>query len=135
MPGARTRIIGVQMYRNGVDSFLQWGYNFYNNRFSTHEINPWQTNTGDYFAQAGDAFIVYPNADGTPIASMRLLQFADAFQDIRALKLCEQLCGKEFVEKLIDRCGEVRFDEYPRGSAYILELREAINAAIAAAIA
>jgi len=130
MPGARTRILGVQMYRNDVNGFLQWGYNFYNNRYSTEAIDPWQTNTGDYFVPAGDTFIVYPGPDGNPIATMRLYQFADAFQDIRALQLCEKLKGRAFVNALIDRCGEVRFDEYPRGSEYLLSLREDINAAI-----
>ncbi len=134
MPGYRTRVLGVQMYRNDVDSFLQWGYNFYNNAGSVDAINPWLTSSGDYDWPGGDPFIVYPAPDGTPYASLRLLQFADAFQDIRALKLCEKLCGREFVNSLIDREGAVRFDKYPQNADYLLKLRQDVNAAIANAI-
>ena len=131
MPGARTRILGVQMYRNGVEGFLHWGYNFYNNRLSTERVDPWQTNSGDYMVPAGDPFLVYPGMDGTPVETIRLKQFGEAMQDLRALKLCERLCGAEAVHAVVDRCGPVRFDEYPRDEAYLLELRRQINEMIA----
>ncbi len=132
MPGARTRILGVQMYRNGVEGFLHWGYNFYNNRQSTAHVNPWQTNSGDYMVPAGDTFLVYPGMDGRPVETIRLKQFGEAMQDLRALKLCETLCGREAVFSVVDRCGPVRFDEYPKGESYLLELRQEVNKMIAA---
>ena len=58
----------------------------------------------------------------------------DAFQDIRALKKCEELYGREFVLNLIDEGLEkpLTFLEYPKEAEYILNLREKVNAAIAA---
>ena len=56
-------------------------------------------------------------------------------QDVRALTLAQELCGRDAVIDAID--GElpekekITFSVYPKGSAYILRLREKINAMIA----
>lgn len=81
---------------------------------------------------AGDTFLVYPGMDGRPVETIRLKQFGEAMQDLRALKLCETLCGREAVFSVVDRCGPVRFDEYPKGESYLLELRQEVNKMIAA---
>ena len=53
---------------------------------------------------------------------------------MRALKLCEQLYGKDYVVNLIDGGleHEITFRDYPRDAVYILALREKVNAAIKA---
>lgn len=134
MPGARTRILGIQMYKYDTKGFLHWGYNFYNCRYSYNTINPYLDTTGDYFAPSGDAYLVYPGEDGIPEESIRLKLMRDVFQDIRALKRCEELYGREYVINLIDEGLEkpLTFLEYPKDADYILKLREKVNAAIAA---
>ena len=57
MPSYRNRSIGIQMYKYDIKGFLQWGYNFYNNRFSHDEIEPYIESSGEYWVPAGDAFL------------------------------------------------------------------------------
>ena len=130
MPLARTRIIGTQMWKYNIAGFLHWGYNFYYTRFSMREVNPFVITDGDAFAPAGDAFSVYPAPGGKPYRSLRLVAFAEALADMRALALAEELCGKADVLALVDAEGEVTFSAYPKSAEYILSLREKINAMI-----
>lgn len=133
MPSANNRIIGVQFYKYGIEGFLHWGYNFYFSQLSRHAVNPFLVTDGDYMAPSGDEFSVYPAPDGTAWESLRLVVFHEALQDQRALELCEALCGRETVMQLIE--GELKkpvtFRQYPRKAAYLLKLRERINAVIA----
>lgn len=132
MPSARTRILGVQMYKLDIKGFLHWGFNFYNCQYSYNTVNPYLDTTGDYFASSGDAFLVYPGRHGVPEASIRLIQMRDAFQDLRALKLAEELYGRERIIEIIDEGLEkpLTLSEYPRDAEYILKLRKKINALI-----
>jgi len=130
-PTARTRIIGFQLYKFNIVGFLHWGYNFYNNRYSYDAINPYICTDGDYFAPSGDTFSVYPADDGTAYTSLRFEAFYDALQDNRALRLCETLYGREFVEKLIgEEFEKMTFKVYPRNADFITSTREKINQAI-----
>lgn len=130
MPSARNRIIGLQMYKYNIAGFLHWGYNFYYSQNSVRKVNPYQCNDGDYFAPAGDLFSVYPSDDGKALATIRLKVFAHALCDMRALKLCEQLCGREAVIKVLENDGTLTFKKYPKEAGYILGVREKINAMI-----
>lgn len=134
MPSARNRIMGIQMYKYNIAGFLQWGFNFYYNRFSCDLVNPYQDLSGDYFVPAGDAFSVYPKSDGTALDSIHFIVFKHAIEDMRALKLCESLYGRDYVAELIDGelDKEITFKEYPKDADYILGLREKVNAAIKA---
>lgn len=136
MPSARTRILGVQMYKYNTTGFLHWGYNFYHNRFSYDSINPFLDTTGEYFAPSGDTFLVYPGEDGTPMSSIRLKVLRDAFQDFKALQLCEKLYNREFVIDLIqqDLDYSLTFKEYPKSAEYLINLREKLNKAIKVAL-
>jgi hypothetical protein len=122
--------MGVQMWKYGIAGFLQWGYNFYYTRFSKREINPFVITDGDAFAPAGDMFSVYPAPGGKPWRSLRLVAFAEALADIRALSLAEKLCGKEAVATLADAEGNITFSLYPKSAEYLLSLREKVNAMI-----
>ena len=127
MTAHRARIIGAQMYRANVKGFLQWGYNFYYNRYSREMINPYTVTDGDYFVPAGDAFSVYPANDGTAIPSLRSALFEQALFDMRAMRLAEKVCGREAVIEAIDQYGKVDFRHYPKTPEYLLGLREKIN--------
>lgn len=136
MPGARTRIIGLQMYKYRIEGFLQWGYNFYNSQYSVSHIDPYLCNDGEYFVPAGDAFSVYPAPDGTPYETLHYRQFAEGLSDMRAFALAESLIGRDAVLAILDSApdGEITFSHYPSDAAYLLGVREKINAAIATAL-
>ena len=127
MPSSRNRVIAPQLFKFSIEGFLHWGYNFYYSERSKWQINPFLVTDAAGGFPAGDAFVVYPGADGEAIKSIRLLVFNEAIQDIRAFNLAASFVGKEEIIKLIDKYGNVTFKNYPKGADYILELREAIN--------
>lgn len=132
MPSARNRVIGVQLYKFQIAGFLHWGYNFWNSQYSLEAIDPYRvTDAGNTFP-SGDAFLVYPGEDGTPVESIRMEVFYEALQDLRALQLLEGFVGRERVLALIEDGLEepLTFSAYPRDSEWLLGLREAVNAAI-----
>lgn len=134
MPSANNRIIGAQFYKYRIEGFLHWGYNFYFSQYSRHAVNPFLVTDGDYMAPSGDTFSVYPAPDGTAWESLRLIVFHEALQDQRALELCETLCGRDDVLRLLEEGLKkpITFSRYPRRASYLLKLRERVNAAIAA---
>jgi len=132
MPLNRTRIIGAQLYYYGASGFLHWGYNFYNSQYSIRHIDPYAVTDSDGAFPAGDAFIVYPGANGEPEESIRYMAMRQADHDMRALQLLESLAGREFVEKLIleDTDGTFTLMHYPRNTTYLPTLRSKVNAEI-----
>lgn len=129
---ARTRILGVQLYKFNIEGFLHWGYNFYNTRLSKEHINPYEvTDAGAQFP-SGDAFLVYPGKDEKPEESIRLMALSEAMQDVRALETLERYTSKEYVNALIDEGLEetITFKTYPKESSYLLKLREKVNGQI-----
>lgn len=129
MPGNRTRILGMQLYKYNIDGFLQWGYNFYNSQFSLYPINPYQITDADGAFPSGDPFLVYPGADGKPEESIRIMLMQEAFQDLAAMKYLEGIAGREEVMECLQEVeyGELKFDKYPTQMAYIIEVRERVN--------
>ncbi|MBO7519592.1 MAG: DUF4091 domain-containing protein, partial [Clostridia bacterium] len=123
------RIIGTQFYKFKIAGFLQWGYNFYFAQYSRETINPYHCTDGGYFVPAGDAFSVYPKADGTALYSIHFLVFKHSREDIRAFELLESLTSKEYVTDLInENVGyDMTFEKYPTQNGYILDLREKVN--------
>lgn len=132
MPGYRTRVLGLQMYEENVDGFLQWGLNFYNSRQSLRHINPFQVTDGDGAWPAGDPFVLYPGEDGKPIISQRLIHFNEGLQDQRALQLLESLTDQDHVKALIREVtgSDITFNSYPTGEDFELKLRNKVNAEI-----
>lgn len=127
MPSERNRIIGTQLYKFNISGFLHWGYNFYYSERSREFINPYLTTDAGGSFPSGDAFIVYPGADGKPVKSLRLIVLNEAFQDARAFALAEKCAGRDAVMKLIDSEGDITFRNYPRRREFITDLREKIN--------
>lgn len=131
MPLHRVRILGVQLYCAEIEGFLHWGYNYYNNQYSHEAINPFLHTDAEYFAPAGDAFLVYPGDDGTAWESLRLNAMREAMEDIRMLKLCEEKIGREQTKALIyEECGSaLTFDILPPKS-FLPKLRKKVIAII-----
>lgn len=128
MPGRRTEIIGVQLYKYAIDGFLQWGYNFYYSASSWHIINPFIDLSGDNWVPAGDTFVVYPAPDGTPYRSLHGMQFSEGLQDLRLLQFCESLIGRDATMALVNEGvdGEMTFHDYPRTDEYLLTLKDRV---------
>lgn len=129
MPSRRNRILGVQLYLFRMQGFLQWGYNFYNTRFSLRHIDPFAvTDSGESFP-SGDAFLVYPGPKGQPFSSVRLEVLRDAMEDLRALEALEQHTSREYVENLVREAAgmDITFKDYPREHDFLFRLRERVN--------
>ncbi len=133
MPPARTRIYGIQLYKYDIEGTLHWGYNFYNSRHSLYPINPYQVTDAGGAYPSGDAFLVYPDADGKAEESLRIMYLYHAITDLRALKMLERLTSREHVTELIDGSlsEPLTFRRYPKSSSYLLSLRNRVNKEIA----
>ncbi|MDR6549303.1 DUF4091 domain-containing protein [Paenibacillus qinlingensis] len=131
MPSARNRILGLQLYKYGIQGFLHWGYNFYYSQYAIKPLNPFQVTDALHAFASGDSYLVYPGETG-PIESIRMEVFFEALQDLRALQLLETLIGKESTIALIEEglTEPITFSVYPRSTAWMLEVRERINQAI-----
>lgn len=132
-PSVRNRILGILLYKYEAKGFLQWGHNFWYSQYSKYPIDPFKvTDAGGSFP-SGDSFVVYPGEGGIPLNSLRHLVFADAFQDLRALRLLESLTNREYVLNLIEKDLDIplTFRTYPHEKNWLLNLRDEINKNIA----
>lgn len=129
MPSARTRIMGVQMYKLNIMGFLQWGYNFYYTQFSLGKIDPYANTDAGCSYPSGDAFSVYPNGDGVA-PSLRQKVFSNGLEDIRLLMLLEAKIGREATVALLDRVAgmDITLEEYPHEEAFFAKLYDAVLA-------
>jgi len=131
MPSWRTRCIGTQFFKYDIAGFLQWGYNFYNSKYSITEVDPYLDSTGNYFVPSGDTYSVYPAPDGTAYESLRLVVFNEGLSDRRACELCSSLIGKAKTVAILEKhLGNITFSNCPRSAAPLLAAREEINAVI-----
>lgn len=124
-PSYRNRILGLQLYKFGIEGFLHWGFNFYNSRLSRRKINPFITTSSDKGFPSGDAFSVYPTDDG-PVPSLRAVIFREALADIEICRTLEGIIGRDAVIQMIDREAgmELTFRQYPRCREFIPALME-----------
>lgn len=133
MPSYRNRMIGVQMYKYDIVGFLQWGYNFYNNRFSHDHIDPYLDLSGDNWVPAGDTFSVYPGLNYNAYESIRLKVFYEGISDIRALQACEKYYSKEEIIEAIEKVykKKITFSDCAHSASEFLKIRAKINELIA----
>lgn len=126
---ARTRFIGVQMYKYGIEGFLHWGYNYYNNQGSYDHINPMLNGNAGYWGAGGDAVSVYPGIKGQPLESLRLIAFNQGLEDIRVLKLCEKYYTKdEIIKKIESIFGEnIVFSKCADDTSTMQKIRDVID--------
>lgn len=134
---ARTRVLGVQMYRYQALGFLHWGYNFYYDRLSAGVFDP-KSNPCGYKQLPGCSYLAYPlmgQGDCHVAPSIREKHMTEAFDDLRALKLLESYIGREAVLALCEKhLGEpVEYTTIPERDA-LFHLREEINRRIQAAL-
>lgn len=129
VPSWRTRSIGMQLYKYNIAGFLHWGYNYYNNRASGDAINPYLDLGGEDWVPAGDTFMVYPDCDGTPLESLRIITMEEAMQDVRAMRLAEQYYShEEIVAAMEEALGdEITFERCALSEDEMLRVRTAVN--------
>lgn len=127
MPLSRVRVIGIIAYVYGMEGFLHWGYNFWNSDFSRFPINPFVTTDADHAFPSGDAFLVYPGADG-PLDSIRHEALADGMQDYRLLQLVEQHLGREETLKILHESldYQITIRNYPLKPEWFADLHSRI---------
>ena len=127
MPSQRTRILGLQMYRNDVHGFLHWSLNFYRTSGAYEEIDPYCVTDACAQFPAGDPFIVYPTKDGV-YESIRHETLADGFADYRAMKLYESYAGRGKAVELLEKEGvKAGFFEYRRSAKWHISFRRKLN--------
>ena len=127
MPLSTTRIIGFQLFKYGIEGFLQWGFNFYNSQYSLRSIDPFAVTDADSAFPSGDSFTVYPGKSGA-IESVRSEVFFQALQDMRALTLlCDRIGKKRTIAAVEADFGIITFFNYPRGTEKMLNLRKSVN--------
>lgn len=125
---ARTRVLGLQLYRYKALGFLHWAYNFYYDRLSTGCYDP-KSAPNAYKMLPGVTFLAYPVLGrGTHVVpSIREKLMAEAFDDLRALTLLETRIGREAVLELCEhRLGTISWRTIPEEDA-LISLREEIN--------
>lgn len=127
MPLSTTRIIGFQLFKYGIEGFLQWGFNFYNSQYSLRSIDPFAVTDADSAFPSGDSFTVYPGKSGA-IESVRSEVLFQALQDMRALTLlCDRIGKKRTIAAVEADFGIITFFDYPRGTEKMLNLRKSVN--------
>ena len=127
LPQERTRVLGMQIYRNGAKGFLHWGFNYYYSFLSREPIDPYIVTDCMGRYQSGDAFTVYPGKSGA-LGSLRGEAFYAGLQDYRALLLLEQKIGKEKVCSFLQKNGlENNYSNYPKNALWLINLRKKIN--------
>lgn len=130
MPSLRNRIIGSQFYAHKIDGFLHWGFNFYNTARSTRKINPYAVTDAGMKFPSGDSFMVYPAPNFAFYSSIRLEVFRQGIDDMRALWLCEKLCGREATEKVLSDLNggqPLNINDTPADKEFTLKMRKIIN--------
>lgn len=133
MESWRNRIMGVLLYLQGYRGFLHWGYNFWYSAYSYKLIDPFRVTHSDYGFPSGDAYLVYPGPNGSPLSSLRAEVQYEALVDLRAFELLESLVGREKVVRLIYSDSPVQqmtMEAYPHSADYLLKLREKTAEAI-----
>ena len=122
-PSGRSRVLAAQMFAHDIEGFLHWGFNFYNSQFSLRTINPFVTTDADQAFVGGDPFLVYPDIDGTPLESIRLMVLDEMMHDLRAYDLLASLTSREHVITLIEaEVGPPAFDRVPAEGARFVRL-------------
>ena len=123
----RNRMIGIQMYYNNVKGFLHWAYNYYYDIMSNGLYDP-KLNPEGFGNVPGSAYFVYPAHNGTAFQSIRQKVFYEAINDMRALKLFEELFGREKADKLIEKhFGKVMFRTEAKSPEKIIDFRNELN--------
>ncbi len=87
-PLPKIRMSGMLFYRQGANGFLHWGFNYWHKLEQEVLIDPFTDSSAALWPSIpyGDAFVIYPGADGKPMDSIRWEIFAESLQDYAILQ-------------------------------------------------
>ncbi|MFC2076658.1 glycoside hydrolase domain-containing protein [candidate division KSB1 bacterium] len=92
-PAIDARMLGWLCWLAGVSGFEYWSPNHWNKNDSTPGLRGgWIANTFSNYN--GDGYLLYPGENGRPLASQRLANLRDGFEDYEYLNLLEKLTGE-----------------------------------------
>jgi len=131
-PRCRNRILGWQLFKFRFAGFLQWGYNYWLKQLTDRLVDPYRTVDAGNRLPPGDAFVVYPGADG-PVDSVRWEVFREGLQDMRALRWLESLIeghAGDPAAALVTLPDIQSMLVYPRDPGWLRQTRLAVNRAI-----
>ena len=100
-------------------------------------MSPFGDTTCGHAFPAGDAFLVYPGNDGSPIDSIRHEVFFEGLQDMRLLQLLEQFYDRNFLLRTLNKFAknrEMTVLDYPRDEKTLLKVREKLNSLLRQAL-
>ena len=130
MSCARTRILGTLLYMNGMDGFLQWGFNFYYTNKAEKKIDPYLVTDAENAWPSGNPFSVYPDKDGGPaLESIRTKVFYEGLQDRMLLKALEKKAGADAAKALVMKTADgvlEGFLKYPTDDGFLQTLHDKI---------
>ncbi|OFX29426.1 MAG: hypothetical protein A2W92_13360 [Bacteroidetes bacterium GWA2_42_15] len=91
-PAIDGRLLGWICFQTGVTGFEYWSPNHWKGNSSPPMLRGgWKANTfNDY---NGDGYLTYPGPDALPLASLRLANLRDGFEDYEYLYLLKKLGG------------------------------------------
>ena len=130
MPLQRLRVLGFQLWLNGIRGFLHWGFNFYFDYNSRFQLDPHHRTDAGGAYPSGDGFVVYPDypsRHGKVMDSVRLEIFDEAISDYRSLLLLAEIKGEKFVRGVLAENGFSGFSVYPSDGEAHLRQRGKIN--------
>jgi len=114
-PLLKVRMSGWLFYRTAVRGFLHWGYNCWYRHKTQELLDPFML-PSDYSLPYGDAYVVYPGADG-PVDSLRWEVFTESLQDYTLL----QAVGIDPQDPML---AEIRdYADFPRDAEWIAARR------------
>ncbi len=140
-PLIAARLIGWQMYREQLDGFLFWGVNVWGRRGNEAPIDlskgprlDWSICTGgtQWAALQGDGVLLYPLPEG-PMGCIRLDNIRDGFEDYEYLWALEQARGDSEAVRALTEPVTRSLTDYTYDPRVVLERRERIAEALAAA--
>lgn len=127
----QNRAFAAPSWKHSLEGFLQWGHNFYNSQLSKRRVDPWKETDAGLAFPSGDAFSVYPGADGEPVESLRAAVFYQGLCDMSAFDFAAEKLGRDEVLGIIEHDGDVSFAHCDRLCA---ERRERVNDAVEKAL-
>ncbi len=91
-PAIDGRILGWICHHTGVTGFEYWSPNHWNGNSSSPGLRGgWTANT--FRNYNGDGYLTYPGPDMRPLASVRLANLRDGFEDYEYIRLLKELDG------------------------------------------
>jgi hypothetical protein len=121
-PLAKIRMSGMLFYRLGAKGFLHWGFNYWHKLEQEVLIDPFNDSSAAMWPLIpyGDAFMIYPGADGIPMDSLRWEVFAESLQDYALL----QTAGIEPDDQLLAPIKS--YAVFPKSEVWIKETLEKV---------